>query len=63
MLYLLLYSFFKYNQSVSKTNKCMCRSSHALSYGRMQFCVIHNSFPLHGGDVIGACCANKAECQ
>ena len=50
-------------QSVSERNKCMYSSSHALCYGRVQSCVIHNSFASHGRDVIYACRANKAECQ
>ena len=38
----------------------MCESFHGLCYGRVQSCVIHNSFPSYDGDVIPAC---RADCQ
>ena len=50
-------------QSVLGRNKCMCCSSHALCYGRMWLCAIHNSFASYDGDVILISCTNKADCQ
>ena len=41
----------------------MCGSLHALCYGGVQSCAIHNSFPSYDGDVISAGRANKADCQ
>ena len=38
-----------YLPSVSGRNKCMCSSSHALCYGRLQSFAIHNSFASYGG--------------
>ena len=38
-------------QSVSGRNKCMCCSSHALCYGRVRPCAIHNSFAFYDGDM------------
>ena len=49
--------------SVWGRNKYMWGSSHMLCCGCMGSCAIHVSFALHGGDIICACCANKAECQ
>ena len=48
--------------SISGRNKCMCCISHALCYGRVRSCAIHN-FASHGRDVIRACRVNNAECQ
>ena len=39
-------------QSVSGRNKCLCCSSHALCYGRMRLCSIHNSFASYDGNII-----------
>ena len=50
-------------QSVSGGDICMCSSSQVLCHGHVRSCVIHNFFPLYGGDVIHACCTKKAECQ
>ena len=50
-------------QSVSGRNRCLCCSSHALCYGRMRSCATHNSFASYDGNIICACCANKADCQ
>ena len=41
-------------QSVLGRNKCMCCSSHALRYGRVQSCAIRNSFASYGGVVTRA---------
>ena len=55
--------FAEENQSVLGRNRCMCCSSHALCYGCMQSCAIHNSFASYDGDVIHACHTNKADCH
>ena len=50
-------------QSVSGRNKYMCCISHALCYGWVQLCAIHNSFASYDGDVICAGRTNKTDCQ
>ena len=50
-------------QSVLGRNKCMCCSAHALCYGHVRSCAIHNSFASYDGDVICACRTNKIDCQ
>ena len=49
-------------QSVSGRNKCICCSSHALCYGQVRSCAIHNSFASYDGDVTHTCCTNKTDC-
>ena len=36
-------------QSVLRRNKCVCSGSHALFYGCVRSCAIHNSFASHDG--------------
>ena len=50
------------SQSVLRRNKCICSNSHMLCYGCVQSCAIHNTFALHGGDVMHACHAIKTKC-
>ena len=47
--HLLLSILYTMKQSFSKGNKCMCSYSHALCYGCVWWCAIHNSFALYGG--------------
>ena len=50
-------------QFVSGRNKYMCCSAHALCYGHVRSCAIHNSFASYHWDVICACRTNKADWQ
>ena len=40
-----------------------CAAVQMRCYGHVRLGVIHNSFLSYHGDVICACCANKADCQ
>ena len=59
----LYYVMISIRQSASGRNKCMHSRSCILCYNRKQLCVIRNSFASYGGNVIFACCTNKAEGQ
>ena len=50
-------------QYVLRRNKCMCSSLHALCYGCVWSCTIHNFFASYDGEFIPAYCTNMADSQ